>query len=193
MTTSPFPLLDLKSELLSTLQSQFLQTCQRLSLPPSPHHLLVHIPSQELYHFINNTLTKSYSISTSDNPPSCQENSFGTPWGMHKIAEKHGDNAPIGTVFKARISTNQTYLVSPFNSSNDRLVTTRILWLAGLELGLNQGPNIDSFERFIYIHGTNREHLIGTPATLGCITLTNKDIITLFNSTPCDSLVYIQK
>lgn len=175
----------------SSLQNQFLQECERLTLSPSPNHLIVHIPSQKLHHYSNNSLIKTYPISTSENPPSCQQNSFGTPWGMHKIAEKHGDNAPLGTVFKQRQSINQKYWECPPDLQNERLITTRILWLHGLEPGLNQGSLIDSFERFIYIHGTNREHLIGSPVTLGCITLNNHDIITLYNVIPCQSLVWI--
>lgn len=175
------------------LKNQFLQECERLHLSPSAHHLIINIPSQKLHHYTKDSLIKTYSISTSENPPSCQQNSFGTPWGMHKIAEKHGDDSPLGTVFKQRQSINQKYWDCPTTLQNERLITSRILWLQGLEPGLNQGSGIDSFERFIYIHGTNREHLIGSPVTLGCITLSNQDVITLYNSVPCNSLVWIQK
>lgn len=174
------------------LQNQFLQECLRLSIPYSPHSLIAHIPSQKLYHYNNNSLLTTYTISTSENTPSCQQNSFGTPWGMHKIAEKHGDDAEPGTVFKQRISIGKKYWEYP-DPKNERLVTSRILWLQGLEPGLNQGPLIDSFDRFIYIHGTNREHLLGSPVTLGCITLSNQDVINLYNAIPCESLVWICK
>jgi hypothetical protein len=68
------------------------------------------------------------------------------------------------------------------DSASD-LVLTRILWLEGLEPGVNAGPGIDSHERFIYLHGTSQEHLLGTPASHGCIRLSNRDVITLFNLT----------
>jgi len=175
------------------LQNRFHLECLRLSLVPTVHYLIISIAAQELYYYTNNSLIKTYIISTSEHPPSCQQNSFGTPWGMHKIAEKHGDNADCGTVFKGRKSINQKYWECSVDFQNDRLITSRILWLQGLEPSVNQGTGIDSFERFIYIHGTNREHLIGSPVTLGCITLKNQDIIALYNLIPRESLVWIQK
>lgn len=175
----------------STLQAQFFLECERLSLQPTLDYLIVSISNQELYHYKNDFLMSTYFISSSEKNPSCKENSFGTPWGMHKIAEKQGDDAPLGTVFKGRKSTQQKYWDYPDELQNERLITSRILWLQGLEAGLNQGSGIDSFERFIYIHGTNREHLLGKPVTLGCITLSNKDVITLYDAIPCDSLVWI--
>ncbi len=72
----------------------------------------------------------------------------------------------------------------------DDLVTTRILWLKGLEAGKNKGSGIDSYRRYIYIHGTAEEHLIGRPASHGCIRMYNNDVIKLFNlveeGTPVD-------
>ncbi|MCE2496361.1 MAG: L,D-transpeptidase [Flavobacteriales bacterium] len=72
-------------------------------------------------------------------------------------------------------------------------VTSRILWLAGLEPGLNQGPGIDSHDRYIYIHGTHEEGLIGQPASHGCVRMLNEDVIILFDRTPVGSAVYIQE
>src|SRR5690606_32351873 len=68
------------------------------------------------------------------------------------------------------------------------LVTTRILRLRGLEPGKNSGENCDTYDRYIYIHGTNHEDRIGTPDTAGCIVLRNAEVITLYNSTPEGSL-----
>lgn len=174
------------------LQNQFLQECLRLSLSSSTQYLIVDILCQKLYHYNDSCLLKTYIISTSEKAPSCQQNSFATPLGMHKVAEKHGDNAELGTVFKQRLSIGKKYWECP-EHLEERLITSRILRLQGLEPGLNQGPLIDSFERFIYIHGTNREHLLGSPITLGCITLSNQDIIDLYNEIPCESLVWIYK
>ena len=56
-----------------------------------------------------------------------------------------------------------------------------ILWLDGLEIGKNKGGNVDSKSRYIYIHGTAEEGLIGEPASLGCIRMKNTDVIKLFN------------
>jgi UDP-N-acetylmuramate--alanine ligase len=68
---------------------------------------------------------------------------------------------------------------------------TRILRLEGLEEGINKGPGVDSFERYIYIHGTGREDLIGTPLSHGCVCLRNLDIIRLFGMVKESTLVYI--
>jgi len=175
----------------SKLQKQFFAECGRLEIIPSSHYLIASIFSQEIYHYCEGDLIKTYIISSSEKQPSCVQDSFGTPWGMHKIADKIGDGAELGMVFKQRKPVGQKYWEYQEQFQDERLVTTRILWLKGLESGLNQGEGIDSYNRYIYIHGTNREHLIGTPTTLGCITLRNEEIIDLYDVMPCESLVWI--
>lgn len=177
--------------LVSNLQNKFLKECGRLDIIPSSHNLIVSIFTQELYHYYNNSLIRIYTISTSEKQPSCIQDSLGTPWGMHLVAEKIGKDAESGMVFKQRKPIGQKYWEYQEHAEDQRLVTTRILWLKGLEPGLNQGNGVDSYHRYIYIHGTNREHLLGSPATLGCITLANEDVITLYDSIPCQSLVWI--
>lgn len=179
------------SEHASKLQNHFLEECRRLKITPSSHYLIVSIFYQELYHYCNEGLVRTYTMSSSEKEPSCLQDSFGTPWGMHKIAEKIGDHAELGMVFKQRQPIGQKYWENKEHFQDERLVTTRILWLKGLEPGLNQGQGIDSYHRYIYIHGTNREHLLGQAVTLGCITLSNEEIISLYDDIPCDSLVWI--
>ena len=70
-------------------------------------------------------------------------------------------------------------------------VTSRVLWLSGLESGKNKGYTIDSFKRYIYIHGTSEEGLLGTPASHGCIRMKNKDIIELYEKIKIGTLVLI--
>jgi len=85
-------------------------------------------------------------------------------------------------VFKARKFTGN--VIKPIIEKidiKDDVITSRILWLDGLELGKNRGGNVDSKSRYIYIHGTAEEGLIGKPASLGCIRMKNKDVIKLFN------------
>jgi lipoprotein-anchoring transpeptidase ErfK/SrfK len=65
--------------------------------------------------------------------------------------------------------------------TEDDYVTSRIIWLDGEEDGLNKGGNVDSYKRYIYIHGTHEEGLIGTKASHGCIRMFNYDVIELFN------------
>jgi hypothetical protein len=103
--------------------------------------------------------------------------SFRTPRGLHRIVEKIGAGEPIGTVFKGRKPTGEVW---PHAMKGDpdaeNLILTRILRLAGKE-----PHNQTSFDRFIYIHGTNREECIGTPASKGCICLRNADMLRLFD------------
>lgn len=177
------------------LQNVFLEECRRLEIIPSPNSLIVSISSQELYHYYEGDLIRTYRVSTSEKQPSCVQDSLGTPWGLHRIVEKIGDGAELGMVFKQRKPIGLKYweYQEKEEIQDQRLVTTRILWLKGLEWGLNQGEGIDSYDRFIYIHGTNREHFLGSPATLGCITLSNKEIVSLYDSVPCESMVWICK
>jgi hypothetical protein len=109
-------------------------------------------------------------------------NSFQTPLGEHIVAEKIGEDLPLGAVLKGRKWTKE--IVVPIKDVIDipeDVITSRILWLDGVEQGINKGGDVDSKERFIYIHGTAEEGLIGKPASLGCIRMKNKDVIKLFN------------
>ena len=58
------------------------------------------------------------------------------------------------------------------------------MWLEGLEPGFNRGGNVDSHERYIYIHGTADQASIGRPASHGCIHLADADLIPLFDLLP---------
>ena len=78
------------------------------------------------------------------------------------------------------------------HSSDEDVITTRILWLEGLETGVNQGGQYDSLDRYIYIHGTSDEAHIGQPASIGCIRMKNEEVIDLFNRVEEGSLVLIE-
>lgn len=99
-----------------------------------------------------------------------------------------GHNAPAGRIFKSRIDTGIKY---DQDTREENLICTRILRLEGLQPGINKGPGIDSYERYIYIHGTNREKEIGTPLSHGCICMKNTDIIALFNIVKENTIVVI--
>jgi len=136
-------------------------------------------------------IVRNYSISTSKNPPSCLEDSFGTPTGLHRIADKIGAAAALGTVFKGRVDTLTHFSEFPPDEQSRNLITTRILRLCGLEEGINSGKGCDSYERYIYIHGTNHEDRIGEPFSGGCVELDNKAVIDLFNRVETGDLVWI--
>lgn len=144
----------------------------------APSIILVDVNSQTLSLYENGKASKHYKISTSKFGIGNRQDSYQTPLGKHYVAHKIGDNAPLGTVFKSRIKTGE---IAKINQEREEdVVTSRILWLRGLEDGINRGTGIDSFERYIYIHGTADEANIGKPASFGCIRMKNKEVIELF-------------
>lgn len=165
----------------SKLNESYTDSCQRLNIKPTARHAVVSIQEQTLKLFEKDKKTRTFSISTSSAPPSCKQNSGGTPNGLHRISKKIGDGAPLGEVFKGRLPQNIRYWDLPAEEQTVNLVTTRILWLEGLEDGVNRGDGCDSYKRYIYIHGTNHENRIGTPASGGCVVLKNEEVIELFD------------
>lgn len=154
--------------------------------------LFVSIRLQKLFHIENNSIIGEYPISSAKKGVGNQKNSNKTPLGLHSIKEKHGAETPlngkmIGRIFYGHIAT----IYSDTTSSKTDDITSRILWLSGEEKGVNKGENIDSYQRYIYIHGTSEEGKIGTPASHGCIRMTNKDIIKLFSLVKLNTKVLI--
>ena len=145
-------------------------------------HIEVDISEQRLYLIENSLIKASYPISTSKYGEGSIENSFKTPLGKHSIKEMIGEEAKINTIFTSRINTKRSAtIIDQFEDTDNDYVTSRIMWLDGEEDGLNKGGNVDSFQRYIYIHGTHEEGLIGTKASHGCIRMFNYDVIELFN------------
>jgi L,D-peptidoglycan transpeptidase YkuD (ErfK/YbiS/YcfS/YnhG family) len=164
-----------------------LATCSRLKVEPTQYVLTVNISQQSASLFADNKFVKQYSCSTSRFGIGQQEGSNCTPLGLHRIAEKIGAGAAAGTVFKAREIVGHT--AQP--EFADAKITTRILWLEGLEPGFNQGGDVDTHDRYIYIHGTGDQASIGRPASHGCIHLADADLIALFDLLPSGTLVWI--
>src|SRR5207245_6330101 len=115
---------------------------------------------------------RSYPISTSRFGIGIQEGSMKTPLGRFRIAEKIGDGAAPGTIFKARVALGPD---DPLPDTED-FVTSRILWLDGLDEG-----NANTRGRYVYIHGTTHEDKLGTPDSHGCIPMRNTDVSELFD------------
>lgn len=154
--------------------------------------LLVNIQKQELYVVRNDAVEKTYHISSSKYGTGNRKGSEKTPLGVHRVAEKIGAGAKPNTIFIGRKNTGEvTAIIKDSLDVEEDKVTSRILWLEGLEKGINKGKGIDSHDRFIYIHGTQEEGLIGTPASHGCIRLYNKDVIELFDLIGTGTLVVI--
>lgn len=119
-----------------------------------------------------------WPVSTSSHGIGNEPGSHRTPWGLHRIAERIGAGAKTGTRFQSRIPVEEIPAdnISDFESAD--LILTRILWLHGLQHGINHS----SQERFIYIHGTNHPRKLGSPASHGCIRMCCDDLIRLFDS-----------
>jgi len=95
-------------------------------------------------------------------------------------------------VFFSRVSTGRPFWDFDDDIQERNLITSRILWLRGLEEGVNSGEGVDTFQRYIYIHGTNHEDRIGRPASGGCVVLANVEMIRLYDQVPGGSLVLIE-
>jgi lipoprotein-anchoring transpeptidase ErfK/SrfK len=144
-------------------------------------HIEVDISEQRLYLIENNQIKASYPISSSKYGEGSIENSFKTPLGEHSIKEMIGEEAKMNTIFTSRINTKRlATIIDQFEDTDNDYVTSRIMWLGGEEDGFNKGGNVDSFRRYIYIHGTHEEGLIGIKASHGCIRMFNYDV-ELFN------------
>ncbi len=115
-------------------------------------------------------------VSTADAGTGNEPASHRTPTGLHRVCERIGEGASPGTEFRSRIPTGRVIQPGADSGTGD-LILTRILWLDGLQPGVNE----HSRGRYIYLHGTNREDLLGTPASHGCVRMANADILHLFD------------
>jgi len=139
---------------------------------------------------INEQENKSFPVSTAANGLGNKLDSKKTPTGIHRIKQKIGGDQPQGMVFEARQSTGRISTKTD-NQEKDE-ITSRILWLDGLEVGFNKGGIYDSFSRYIYIHGTSDEKRIGQPVSQGCIRMRNADVLELFDAVLVNDLVLIR-
>lgn len=193
------------------LPPKLLLTGARLGVPLTRNVLVVHVATQQLDWFVKRRAPAGETSQTgdSDKPAStevayelrktfrCSTSRHGigqvagsnrTPLGLHRIAEKHGGGQPVGTIFRDRL---------PVGNLADGMIpgaiTHRILWLAGLEDGCNRGGNVDTYARYIYIHGTGDEATIGRPASGGCVHLAAADLLPLYAAVPVGTLVWIAR
>ena len=154
-----------------------------------PNRLLVVDAERQVATLLDaGSASASWPVSTARAGIGGEEGSFRTPPGWHAIRERIGRDAVPGTVFVSREPTGETWCGEPHD---DDLILTRILTLDGLEDGINRGAGCDSLARYIYLHGTNQEELLGRPVSHGCVRLSNSDIIALFDLVRDGDLVYI--
>jgi hypothetical protein len=179
----------------ATLPPRLRQTCRGLGILPSRFILLVSVRSQRMQlvqprpaFFPPDYLPlKAFRVSTSRFGTGQTKNSNRTPLGLHRVARKVGGGWPAGAVFQNREMMGYTW-----NGRPDAAITHRILWLEGLEPGFNRGGNVDTFERYIYIHGTGDEPALGRPASRGCIHVSGAELVPLYDLVPLGTLVWIE-
>jgi lipoprotein-anchoring transpeptidase ErfK/SrfK len=159
-----------------------------LSLAPAlradgPSRVIISVKDQKLMLMENGTKLATYPVSTSKFGLGDAWGRMTTPLGFLQVAEKIGDHAPVGAVFRNRRFTGE--IIKPNAPGRDPVIT-RIIWLRGL-----QASNAHAFSRCIYIHGTPEEKTIGRPASYGCIRMKSSDVAALYAQLPLGAIVEI--
>lgn len=156
-------------------------------------YLHVSSQKQQLHCYLKDTLWKVYPISTAKNGMGEQVNSYCTPRGWHRVHSRIGLDVMPNSVFVSRLFTGEIYdgnLAKQFPERD--WILTRIIQLDGLEPGRNQGGEVDSLQRCIYIHGTPDSTTLGSPGSKGCIRMRNTDIVELCDWIEIDTQVFIE-
>ncbi|AAZ19477.1 conserved hypothetical protein [Psychrobacter arcticus 273-4] len=153
--------------------------------------IVISIAQQTLTVYKRQKVIAQYPVSTAKNGMGSQQDSGCTPLGKHVIAEKIGAGMLSNAVFIGRVPTGETYNSELGASHPERdWILSRILWLSGLEEGVNKGSNsqggCDTYQRYIYIHGTPDSEPMGIPLSHGCVRMRNQDIIELFEQVDVD-------
>lgn len=151
--------------------------------------IFINTTNQRLYLLDNYEIKYVFSISTSLNGTGCLEDSYKTPIGLHTVVSKIGNGLPAGTLFKNRRPTKKIINYLPTDTYD--YITSRIIRLSGLEDDINRGSNVDTYNRYIYIHGTPHTDQLGEPKSHGCIRMSDNDVITLFDCVKYKTLVLI--
>ena len=144
--------------------------------------LRIEIEHQRLICLQDGRTVALYPVSTARRGPGELMDSGCTPRGLHRVRLKIGAGCPENTVFVGRRPSGEIYRDALGEAEPDRdWILTRILWLSGLQSGFNRGGQCDTLRRYIYIHGTPEESLIGLPVSHGCIRMRNRDLLKLFD------------
>jgi lipoprotein-anchoring transpeptidase ErfK/SrfK len=173
------------------LPEEFYAAARARRVTETPVILWVSVPEQALRVFVHGQPAAQYPVSTAQRGVGCRRDSLQTPVGLHRVAQKIGDGQPTGTIFIERQPAVCSDSQSSIRNPQSDLILTRILWLEGLQPGINQGGEVDTFSRYIYIHGTNHEEQIGQPASHGCVRMRNQEVLELFALAEVGTLVWI--
>lgn len=155
-------------------------------------HIDISLRQQRLTLQNGTSLLASYPISSAANGAGCQKNSGCTPLGRHTVRAKIGAGAPINSVFVGRRATGELCTPALMAAHPERdWILSRILWLSGSELGHNRLGEVDTMQRYIYIHGTPDSNELGKVGSHGCIRMHNADVIALFDLVAVGTTVLI--
>jgi len=136
----------------------------------------------------------SYPVSTSKYGTGSQNGSNKTPLGLHRIKDKIGGAMPINEVFIGRLPHGSLEeCIERGVELPEDVITSRIMWLEGMQPGKNQGGYVDTYQRYIYIHGTSDEDQIGQPVSMGCIRMLNADVVELYRLVESGTEVMIEE
>ena len=158
-------------------------------------HFYLHITTetQSLNFVLNSEITETYEISSARNGLGEMRGSECTPRGWHCVRAKIGQNEPLQRVFVGRRSTGEIYTHELANKYPHRdWILTRILWLDGLEKGINRYGLCHTASRYIYIHGCPDELINGEAGSHGCVRMRNRDMLELFNRISVGTKVFIE-
>jgi len=159
----------------------------------SRRHVFVSLEAQRLDLLEGDAVIRSYPISSSRHGPGERTDSYQTPRGRHIIRAKIGAGEPERAVFRGRRATGEIYSDALAQTHPGRdWVLTRILWLSGTEVGRNRLGSVDSMRRYIYIHGAPSSEPLGVARSLGCVRMSNADIMQLFDLVAPGTVVEIQ-
>ena len=163
-------------------------------MPETPRHIEISVAAQVLLLIWGERVEREYSVSTAKNGVGERRDSGCTPRGRHVVAEKIGAGCVENTVFVGRRESGEVYRRGMRERFPERdWILTRILRLSGREPGVNQGGKVDTYARYIYIHGAPDELEMGSPGSAGCIRMRNRDVIELFDLVDIGAAVLIKE
>jgi L,D-transpeptidase YbiS len=156
--------------------------------------LHIDLTRQRLRLLRGNETLHACAVSTGANGTGEINGSGMTPRGLHVVRARIGAGAPNGAVFRGRRATGEVWSPELHAQHPKRdWILSRILWLSGLERGRNRLGCVDTFRRYIYLHGTPAAFALGTPASHGCVRMANDDIMAVFEHVPVGTRVLLHQ
>lgn len=161
---------------------------------PDLDFLHISLADQCLYGFARGQLCVRLPVSTARNGAGELNGSGCTPRGLHQVRARIGAGLPLGAVLRARRWTGEVWSPALHAQFPGRdWILSRILWLSGCEPGVNRLDRVDTFRRYIYLHGTPDSEPLGVPLSHGCVRLRNSDLLDLFERVPLHCPVRIDE